>query len=589
MKKEIVELRKIMAEEGIDAYFVPSGDFHGSEYVNEFFRTREFLSGFTGSAGEILITADGAWLWTDGRYFLQAAKQLEGSGIDLMKMGEEGVPSIGDFIRQLIDSSDHDYNFGFHGRVVSSKFLKALAEKFSGSDKKISFSIDKDLAGKVWKDRPQIRPSKVWDLPVSSAGIDSADKIRAVRTEMEAEKTDHLLITDLMESAWLLNLRADDILYTPVFFSFILLTRETVNLYVMDGTLADGLPERLSFVEVRAYEDIYKDIAALPDGSSLWLDPATCNCALYDSVPAGVSIHEALTPPALMKIIKNEAEIKGMRRAHILDGVAVTKLIKWLKDTSVSLPKTELSVSEKLKELRLSNEECFDLSFETIAGYGPNGAIIHYEPTTETDAEVRPEGFLLVDSGGQYTGGTTDITRTIALGPLTEEMKVDYTYVLKAHLVMAMFRLAPDMNSCEIDKAVRAEMNTAGLGFNHGISHGVGHVLSVHEGPSGIKKDDSSYPVKAGMIMSNEPGVYIEGSFGVRIENMVVFKDDEEGYIVNEPLTCVPYERKAIKKELLTDEQLRYVNNYHKWVRETLTPLLDKETAVWLADETAEL
>jgi Xaa-Pro aminopeptidase len=278
-----------------------------------------------------------------------------------------------------------------------------------------------------------------------------------------------------------------------------------------------------------------------------------------------------------------------MRRAHVLDGVAVTKLIKWLKDTSVTLPKTELSVSEKLKELRLSNEECFDLSFETIAGYGPNGAIIHYEPTSETDAEVKPEGFLLVDSGGQYTGGTTDITRTIALGPLTEEMKVDYTYVLKAHLVMAMFRLAPDMNSCEIDKAVRAEMNTAGLGFNHGLSHGVGHVLSVHEGPSGIRKDDSSYPVKAGMIMSNEPGVYIEGSFGVRIENMVVFKDDEEGFIVNEPLTCVPYEREAIKKELLTDEQLRYVNEYHKWVRETLTPLLDDETAAWLAAETAEL
>ncbi|MBQ6440645.1 MAG: aminopeptidase P family protein [Mogibacterium sp.] len=589
MKKEIVELRKIMAEEGIDAYFVPSGDFHGSEYVNEFFRTREFLSGFTGSAGELLVTADGAWLWTDGRYFLQAAKQLEGSGIELMKMGEEGVPSIGDFIQQLVDSADHDYNIGFDGRVVSSKFSKALKERFSSSGKKVSFSIEKDLGGEVWKDRPQIRPSKVWELPVSSAGIDTADKIKAVRAEMKSKNTDHLLVTDLMESAWLLNLRADDILYTPVFFSFILLTQDTVNLYVMDGTLADGLPERLSFVEVKAYDDIYKDISALPAGSTLWLDPVTCNCALYDSVPDGVSIHEALTPPALMKIIKNEAEIKGMRRAHVLDGVAVTKLIKWLKDTSLTLPKTELSVSAKLKELRLSNKECFDLSFETIAGYGPNGAIIHYEPTPETDAEVKPEGFLLVDSGGQYTGGTTDITRTIALGPLTEEMKTDYTYVLKAHLVMAMFRLAPDMNSCEIDKAVRAEMNTAGLGFNHGLSHGVGHVLSVHEGPSGIKKDDSSYPVKAGMIMSNEPGVYIEGGFGVRIENMVVFKNDGEGFIVNEPLTCVPYEREAIKKELLTDEQLRYVNEYHKWVRETLTPLLDDETASWLAAETAEL
>ena len=589
MKKEIDGLRKLMAEEGIDAYFVPSGDFHGSEYVNAFFRTRAFLSGFTGSAGELLVTAEGAWLWTDGRYFLQAARQLEGSGIKLMKMGEEGVPVIGDFIQELAEASEKEYVIGFDGRVVSSGFGKALAERFRGSDKKVSFRLDKDLGGQVWTDRPEIIPSKVWDLPVSSAGVDTADKIEAVRAEMRAAGADQLLITDLMESAWLLNLRADDILYTPVFFSFILLTQEKVTLYVMDGTLADGLPERLSFIEVKAYEDIYKDIAALPEGSNLWLDPATCNCALYDSVPEGVSIHEALTPPALMKIIKNDAETEGMKRAHVFDGVAVTKLIKWLKETALTEQKTELSVSEKLKELRLSNEECFDLSFETIAGYGPNGAIIHYSPTPETNAEVKPEGFLLVDSGGQYMGGTTDITRTIAVGPLTEEMKEDYTYVLKAHLAMAMFRLAPEMDAVEIDKAARAELNQAGLDFNHGISHGVGHVLSVHEGPNGIKKGVSSFPLKAGMIMSNEPGVYIEGGFGIRIENLVVFKEDEENYIVNEPLTCVPYEREAIKKELLTDEQLRYVNEYHKWVRETLTPLLDEETAVWLAAETAEL
>ena len=589
MKREIAELRKLMAEEGIDAYFVPSGDFHGSEYVNAFFRTRAFLSGFTGSAGELLVTADGAWLWTDGRYFLQAAKQLEGSGIELMKMGEEGVPSIVEFIQNLVESSVKQYVIGFDGRVVSSKFGKTLKEKLSGSGKEVTFSIGNDLGGRVWKNRPEIRPSKVWDLPVSSAGIDSADKIEAVRAEMKTAGTDFLLITDLMESAWMLNLRAGDILYTPVFFSFILMTQDRVNLYVMEGTLADGLPERLSFVDVKAYDDIYKDIAALPAGSTLWLDPATCNCALYGSVPEEVSTHESLTPAALMKMIKNEAEIEGMRHAHVLDGVAVTKLIKWLKETAHTVPKTELSVSEKLKELRLSNEECFDLSFETIAGYGPNGAIIHYSPTPESDSEVKPEGFLLVDSGGQYKGGTTDITRTIAVGPLTEEMIEDYTYVLKSHLVMSMFRLAPDMDSVEIDKAARAEMAPAGLDFNHGISHGVGHVLSVHEGPNGIKKGVSSYPIKAGMIMSDEPGVYIEGDFGIRIENLVVFENDEEGYIVNKPLTCVPYERNAIKKELLTDGQLDYVNTYHKWVRETLTPLLDDKTAEWLAAETAEL
>lgn len=589
MKKEIIGLRKLMAEEGIDAYFVPSGDFHGSEYVNAYFRMREFLSGFTGSAGSLLVTADGAWLWTDGRYFLQAAKQLEGSGIELMKMGQEGVPSIDDFLLQLVDDADKKYVIGFDGRVVSSKFCRTLAEKFEGPEYNVVFRIGKDLGGRVWEDRPEIVPTAVWDMPVSTAGVDSADKVTAVRAEMKSAGTDYLLITDLMESAWLLNLRADDILYTPVFFSFVLISADDVRLYVMDGTLPEGLPERLSFVDVRPYGDIYKDVAELPAESTLWLDPSTCNCALYNSVPEGVSTHEDLTPVALMKMIKNEAETEGMRRAHVLDGVAVTKLIKWLKDTALTEPKTELSVSEKLKNLRLSSDECFDLSFETIAGYGPNGAIIHYSPTPETDAAVAPEGFLLIDSGGQYTGGTTDITRTIAVGPLTEEMIVDYTYVLKAHLAMAMFRLTPEMDASEIDKAVRAEMSPAGLDFNHGLSHGVGHVLSVHEGPNGIKMGKESGPLKSGMIMSNEPGVYIENSFGIRIENVVAFKYDEEGFIVNEPLTCVPYERAAIKKELLTEEQLAYVNNYHKWVRETLTPLLDEETAAWLAAETAEL
>lgn len=594
MKKEIIELRKHMADEGIDAYFVPSGDFHGSEYVNEFFRTREFLSGFTGSAGELIITADGAWLWTDGRYFLQAADQLSGSGIELMRMGEEGVPKTYEFLLSLVEQSNKEhpekkYVIGFDGRVVTASFGKTLKEKLGGDDHSVEFRLDQDLGGRVWKDRPAIRPSAVWELPVSSAGIDTKDKIAAIREKMKEEGADHLLLTDLMETAWLLNLRASDVLYTPVFYAFVLLTMDSISLYVMDGTLPDGLPERLSFVNVKAYDEIYDDAASLASGSRLWLDPATCNCTLYDSIPEGVETHEAYTPAALMKMIKNEAEIEGMKRAHVLDGVAVVKLIKWLKDTAETEQKTELGVSAKLRDLRLSCDECFDQSFETIAGYGPNGAIIHYAPTPETDAEVKPEGFLLIDSGGQYTCGTTDITRTIAVGPLTQEMIDDYTYVLRAHLAMATFRLAEDMNGTEIDKAARAEMKPAGLDFNHGISHGVGHVLSVHEGPNGIRKDSTPVPPRAGMVMSNEPGVYIEGSFGIRIENCVVFKDDAEGYIVNEPLTCVPYERQAINKDLLTDDQIAYVNNYHNWVRETLTPLLDDETAAWLTEETAAL
>lgn len=594
MKKEIIELRKLMAEHGVDAYFVPSGDFHGSEYVNEFFRTRAFLSGFTGSAGELLVTADGAWLWTDGRYFLQAAMQLEGSGIELMKMAEPGVPTVTEFIISLAakhneDHPDKNFVLGYDGRVVTARFGKEVCEKLAEAGCRADFMISRDLGGDIWTDRPEIVPGKIWELPLASSGMSRADKLAAVREAMKAEGADSLLITDLMECAWMLNMRGSDVMYTPVFFGFMLITEDSASLYVMDGALSDSLRSELTDIEVKGYGDIYADAAGLPGGSKVWLDPGTCNFTLYNKVPAGVSKHEAHTPAALMKMIKNEAEIEGMRRAHVLDGVAVSRFIRWLRAEAGREGVTEISAADKLQALRFENEECFDLSFTTIAGYGPHGAIIHYSATPETDIPVEAEGFLLVDSGGQYKGGTTDITRTIAVGPLTQEMIDGYTQVLKAHLAMATIKLGPGMGTVEVDTAARAPMKAIGHDFNHGVSHGVGHVLSVHEGPNTIRRNGPQQELKPGMIMSNEPGLYLEGKFGVRIENLVVFKDDGEGNIVNEPLTCVPYERRAINKALLTEEEIDYVNDYHKWVRETLTPLLDADTAAWLAEETAPL
>ena len=602
MKKEIIELRKLMAEEGVDAYFVPSGDFHGSEYVNEYFRTRAFLSGFTGSAGELLVTADGAWLWTDGRYFLQAGMQLEGSGIELMKMAEPDVPTVTEFIISLASKHNEDHPeksfvLGYDGRVVTAKFGKEVCAKLAEAGCRVDFVITEDLGGKVWKDRSAIIPGKIWELPLSSAGVSTADKLAAVRREMAEKGAGSLLLTDLMECAWLLNLRGSDVLYTPVFFAFILITADSASLYVMDGALDDEIRGKLEGFEVKDYSGIYDDVAALPEDGKVWLDPGTCNFALYNRVPEGAEKIEAHTPAAMMKIVKNDAEIEGMRRAHILDGIAVTKFIRWVKAEAGKEGLTEISAADRLEALRRENEECIDLSFTTIAGYGPDGAIIHYSATPESDTAVEAEGFLLVDSGGQYKGGTTDITRTIAVGPLTQEMIDGYTTVLKSHLIMSMFRLEPDMCSLDLDIAARAPMRAIGHDFNHGLSHGVGHVLGVHEGPNTVRnsnrvkehKPDPDTEIKAGMIMSNEPGLYLEGKFGVRIENLVVFKEDGEGNIVNEPLTCVPYERKAINKALLTDEEISYVDDYHKWVRDTLTPLLDEETAAWLADETAPL
>ena len=595
MKKEIVELRKLMHDNGIDVYYVPSGDYHNSEYVNDYFKTREFLSGLTGESGSLLVNDDGAWLWTDGRFFLQAEHQLAGSEIELMKMGEEGVPTLEDFLTDLAGKyrdqhPDKEFVIGFDGRVVPVGFGRALKERFDGEEWNVAFRTDVDLAGDLWTARPALKPSKIWDFPIESAGVDSIDKITAVRKEMAAEGVDHLLITDLMDTAWLLNLRGADIAYTPIFYSFTLLSQDSISLYVMDGALENGLPERLSFVTVKDYSDVYKDVSALDASGKIWFDPASCNFELYCCIPEGMARHESLSPIALMKMIKNDTEIACTKNAHVKDGIAVTKCIKWLKETVGKEYIDEIGLADKLESLRREQEGCFDLSFETIPGYGPNGAIIHYAPTPETNIEIKPEGFLLLDSGGQYIDGTTDITRTIAVGPLSQKMIDYYTLVLKGHIAIATFKAGKETNPTELDTASRAALREHGLEFNHGVAHGVGHVLGVHEGPGVIRRGvDSPYKLKAGMVTSNEPGVYIDGEFGVRIENVILYKEDADGYIINEPLTCVPYERRAINKNMLSAEETAWINDYHKWVCDTLTPLVDEETAEFIRQETMPL
>lgn len=590
MKKEIVELRKLMAEKSIDAYYVPSGDFHSSEYVNDYFKAREFMSNLTGESGELIVTQDGAWLWTDGRYFLQAEQQLAGTEIELMRMAEPGVPTVHEFMTELVRKHNEEepcksFTLGFDGRVVPGSFVAVSEEIFADFDN-VMIKWDEDLVDRVWKTRPELKPTEIYELPLSSAGVSAEDKIAAVREEMKKQGADYLLITDLMESAWLFNLRASDILYTPVFFAYTILTQEDVRLYVMKGALANGLPQHLDFVKVCDYDNIYEDVAALAEDRTLWLDSGSTNYALYHSIPEGMKLHEAMTPIAMMKAVKNETEIASSKHAHIKDGVAVTKLIKWVKDNVGKIHMTEITVADKLKEFRFEQEGCFDLSFETISGYGPNGAIIHYAPTPETDAEILPEGFLLLDSGAQFIDGTTDITRTIAVGPLTQEMIDDYTYVLKSHIAVARFAIEPGMTGIDLDAASRKPLREVGLDFKHGLSHGVGHVLGVHEGPNVLRRVPTPIEIKAGMIMSNEPGVYIDGKFGVRTENLVLFKEDENGNVVNEPITCVPYERKAINASLLTDDEIAWLNDYNKWVRETLVPLLDEETAAFVTEET---
>ena len=596
MKKEILDLRKEMQRDGMDAYYVPSGDFHNSEYFPEYFRLCTFLSGFTGEAAEMVVTGDGAWLWTDGRFYLQAEIELGGSGIELMRMGEEGVPSVTGFLKEK--AKEHEkkhgegYTIGFDGRVVPMKFGRKLGEAL-GDGTSAVIKSDRDTAGRVWKDRPGFATGKAWRLPLSSAGVSAADKLRHVRGEMKKAGADCLLLTDLMENAWLLNLRGSDIAYTPVFYSYMLIEQDRLRIYLPDAA-AEDLPDPFDGeipCEIRRYDAVYDDVQELEPGRTIMLDPATTSYSIWQCVPESVGIIEGLTPAATAKIVKNDTEIRCEQNAHVKDAAAVIRTIRWVKENAGSREIRETDVSGHIRDERLSMDGCFDQSFETITGYGANAAIIHYTPQRGSDAVLEPEGFLLLDSGGQYIDGTTDITRTIALGPLTDEMIRDYTLVLRGHIAFSMFRFTPDMDGTEADAESRKALKEAGLDFNHGVSHGVGHVLAVHEGPAAVGRKPCEVRMKPGMIMSNEPGVYFAGRFGIRIENMVFSKDagDGSGEMVTEPLTLVPYEREAIDVSLLTDEELAWINSYHQRIRDAVGGLLDGADRVFLEEMTEPL
>lgn len=592
MKKEILELRELMLREGMDVYYIPSGDFHSSEYVNDYFKCREFMSNLTGEAGELIVVAGktaeecGAYLWTDGRYFLQAETQLAGTGVELMRMAEPGVPTIDEFLIDLAEKKD-GYVLGFDGRVLPGATGLALEDELFA--KGVSFKYDKDLVDEIWTERPAIEPSKIYELSFESVGMTAEDKLAAVRAEMAEKNVDFTLISDLMETAWLFNLRGADIDYTPVFFSYALVGKECVRLYTMDGAMPEELAAKFDFVNFKPYDAIAADLAEIKAEQKLWLNSGSANYALVKTCQEaanGENLVDAMTPIAMMKVCKNEIEIASTRYAHINDGAAMVKFIKWVKDNVGKQAMTELDAADYLEACRREQEGCFDLSFETISGYGPNGAIIHYAPTPETNADIKAEGFLLVDSGGQYLDGTTDITRTLKLGELTDEMIDDYTYVLKSHIKMMTMDVPKDMNGIELDAAVREPMKAVGKDFKHGLSHGVGHILGVHEGPNVLRRVATPIEFRPGMVMSDEPGFYVDGKYGIRTENEVLFVDKGNGDMRIENLTFCPYEREAINLDLLTDEEIEFLNAYNVELREKLNPLLDDECKAWLEAET---
>ena len=594
MKNELKKLREKMGEYGIDVYMITMDDEHQSEYVGAYYREIAFISGFTGSAGKLVVTPDKAGLFTDGRYFVQAENQLRDSGIDLMRMGEKDTPDISDYI---YDNLPEKGCLGFNGRTVAYEEARALLERLEA--KNVSIMSDRDVPGEIWEDRPGHDYKKIFILQDKFAGESAEKKLMRLREKLKALNADAHIITMLDDIAWTLNLRGDDISCNPVFLSYLLLNGEKTVLYTASEHITEEVRDYLSELGVELCEDperIYEDVRALK--GKVLIEKAKTNYELVSRIPSDCRITDRLLPTTLMKCVKNKVERENIIKVHVKDGVAVTKFMYWFKKNIGSLKMTEMSTARKLHELRAENEGFTDESFNTIAAYGANAAMCHYSPSDENDTVIEPRGLYLVDSGGQYYEGTTDITRTWACGELTEEERLHFTLSVMSMLRLADVRFPDGTSGVALDYAAREEFWRRGLNFNHGTGHGVGYFLNVHERPVGIRykivpERLDSYPFHEGMLVSDEPGMYIEGSHGVRTENLILCEKDYENefgtFLKFRHLTMVPIDISALDKSVMTDNDIRLLNEYHKKVYENISPYLNEEERAWLKEATREI
>ncbi|MBU5428998.1 aminopeptidase P family protein [Kineothrix sp. MSJ-39] len=594
----INQLRSRMQQEDLRAYLIPMNDFHGSEYIGEYFKTIAWFGGFTGSAATLLVTETESLLWTDGRYFLQAEEQLAGTGIRLMKMGEANVPTVTAYIAgqlQKCKQAGKTMRIGFDGRVVGAAYVEKLQQEIEElCGQKAQIEDGKDLAGEIWgAERPPLSKEPIWELALSYAGVARDIKLKAAQIKMQEQGVDYLILTSLDEIAWILNLRGNDIAYNPVFLSYLVLSKTRATLYVRSR---ESLPVFEEAVDVRAYEDFYQDLQSFPAGSKIWLDVDTVNYKIVSMLAENYNIVISKSPVALEKAVKNHTEVENERQAHIWDGVAVTRFIRWLK-TEVRTGKeeaTELSAAEKLEGYRKQMPHYLGQSFAPIIAYGSHGAIVHYEPTEETDIPIGKESFLLADTGGHYLEGTTDITRTIVMGPITKLQKQHYTAVLLGNLRLMDAKFRYGLSGAHLDYLAREPLYRMGLDFKHGTGHGVGYLLNVHEGPNAIRSRVAEDGVfKQGMITSDEPGLYIEGAYGIRLENLLLCvhaeKTEYGQFMKFEPLTFVPFDPEAIDWEMLSGHDKELFEGYQKQVYETLAPHLTEEEKQWLLRETRNL
>lgn len=592
IQERLAALRGEMEKRGVDIYVVPTSDFHESEYVGEHFMARRFITGFTGSAGTAVITCTEAGLWTDGRYFVQAAGQLAGSSVTLYRMAEEGVPTVEEFIGEKLAEGGC---IGFDGRVVNAgwgKKLAAIAEKKHGT-----LHVDEDLIDIIWTNRPALPAEPLFLLEEKYTGLSTREKLATLREKMKEAGANVHILTSLYDIAWLLNIRGGDIDHVPVVLSYLVVGENAcvwfVQQKVIDERIAAYLKENQ--IETRPYDMIYSYVPEISTDACVLLDENTVNYRIINSLKKEIRIVDAPNPTERMKAIKNPTEIGNIRKAHVKDGVAFTKFMYWLKTNVGKIPMTEISASDYLEARRREQEHFIEPSFNTICAYGANAAMMHYAATLESNATLAPEGFLLVDSGGHYLEGTTDITRTMALGPITDEMRQHFTAVCRSNLNLASAKFLHGCNGLNLDILARGPLWELGIDYKCGTGHGVGYVLNVHEGPNGFRwrvvpERRDSGTLEEGMVTTDEPGVYLEGKYGIRTENELVCRKAEKNeygqFMCFENITYAPIDLDAIDPEQMSGRERQLLNVYHAMVYRTLSPYLTEEEDTWLRQYT---
>ena len=593
VKERIEQLRELMRKNGIDAYVVPTSDFHQSEYVGEHFKARKFITGFTGSAGTAVITLDEARLWTDGRYFTQAAKQLEGSGVELMRMAEPGVPTINEYLKSTLVEGNC---LGFDGRVVAMGEGQGYEEITKSNKATIKYEVD--LIDEIWEDRPELSKKPAFKLGEEYAGESAASKIERIREYMrECGATYHTIAT-IDDICWVLNMRGDDIDFFPLVLSYMVVKMDGVDLYIDETKLNDELKAEFAEigVAVHPYNDVYADTKKIPAGETILIDPARLNYAIYSNIPEGVAKVEERNPEVLFKAMKNPKEIENMRIAQIKDSVAHVKFMKWVKENVETMEITEMSASEKLDELREEMGNFIRPSFEPISAYADHAAMMHYCSKPETDVRLREGSVYLTDTGAGFWEGTTDITRTFVLGEVSDTIKEHFTLVAMCNLRLANATFLQGCVGMNLDILARKALWERGLDYKCGTGHGVGYLLNIHEAPTSLRwryRAGDTHKFEEGMILTDEPGVYIEGSHGIRLENELLVcmgEQNEYGqFMYFEPITYIPFDLDGIVPEVMNSDDIKYLNEYHKLVFEKVSPYLNEEETEWLRKYTREI